>query len=99
MKSMTLSLLVGLLFASASSTAMAMDDVACRDGYSTMLLTQNECNHWVKARAGLEKRGDNIALNQLDEKMRKLIAERAEVCPCAWDQALKEKMLQKNAGF
>ncbi|MGB4062770.1 MAG: hypothetical protein WBK19_02975 [Azonexus sp.] len=99
MKSMTLNLLTGLLLASASSATLAMDESACRDGYSTMLLTQNECKTWISTHASLEKRGDNTALKQLDERMRNLMAERAETCPCAWDHALKEKMLQKNAGF
>ena len=99
MKSKTLNLLTGLLLASASSATLAMDESACRDGYSTMLLTQSECNSWVSTRASLEKRGNSTALKQLDEKMRTLMADRAEVCPCTWDHALKEKMLQMNAGF
>lgn len=99
MKTTTMNLLAGLLFASASSAVLAIDDAACRDGYSIMLLTQNECKTWVSTHARLKKQGDNIALNQLNEKMRSMIVERAEVCPCAWDQVLKEKILQKNAGF
>ena len=99
MKSKTLNLLVGLLLASASHTVFAMDDAACRAGYSTMLLTQKECTNWMSTRTGLKKRNDSIALKQLDDKMRKLMADRAEVCPCAWDRALQDKMLEKSAGF
>lgn len=99
MKPMTLTLLAGLIAVSTSTATLAIDESACRDGYSTMLLTQNECTNWVSARADMEKRGDLGAAKQLDEKMRSLMAGRAEVCPCTWDHALKEKMLQRNAGF
>jgi hypothetical protein len=99
MKSMTLTLLAGLIGASASCAALAMDESACRGGYATMLLTQNECRNWVDTRAGLEKRGQLNELKQLDEKMRGLMAERAEVCPCSWDHALRQQMLKRNAGL
>lgn len=103
MNSMTLTLALTvastLLAASTASAAPTLDESACHDGYSIMLLTQSECKSWLSSHASLEKRGDAAALKQLDEKMRSLMADRAETCPCAWDQALREKMLQKNAGF
>lgn len=99
MNSMTLTLLGGLMAATIAHAAPALDESVCRDGYSTMLLTQNECEIWLSTRSALEKRGNANAVKQLDEQMRDLLAERAETCPCAWDQALKEKMLQKSAGF
>lgn len=99
MKPMSLILLAGLMAMSIANAAPALDESACRDGYSTMLLTQKECKTWLSIRATLEKRGNSSALKQLDANMRSLMAERAESCPCTWDQALKDKMLQKNAGF
>ncbi len=99
MKPTILILLVGLLGASASSAVLAMDESACYGGYSIMLLTKYECKSWLSSRARLEKRNDHVALKQLDEEMRNMMAERVETCPCAWDNALRERMLQKSAGF
>ncbi len=78
--------MVGLLI---HTPVRAAEDDICRDGYSSMLLTQNECRNWLAARKELEKRGDLKALQQLDKTMQAQMEERAAVCPCTWDRDLK----------
>jgi photosystem II stability/assembly factor-like uncharacterized protein len=82
-------LMSGLSLALLQSTVFAADQDSCRDGYSTMLLTQEECNTWVSSRKDMEKRGDLKALQSLDQQMQALMDDRASVCPCTWDRSLK----------
>lgn len=79
----------GLSLALLQSPVFAVDQDLCRDGYSTMLLTQDECNTWVSSRKDLERRGDLKALQSLDQQMQALMDDRATVCPCTWDRSLK----------
>jgi hypothetical protein len=77
----------------------AADEDMCRNGYSTMLLTQTECKNWLATRKDLEKRGDLKSLQQLDQQMMALMEDRAYVCPCTWDRSLKGVDPTRSARF
>jgi hypothetical protein len=91
--------LAGVSLALIQSAAFAADEDLCRNGYSTMLLTQAECNTWMSSRKDLEKRGDLKSLQQLDQQMQALMEDRAYVCPCTWDRSLKGVDPTRSARF
>lgn len=91
-----------LMTALVTVTAARADTITendCRNGYSTMLLTQSECKAWVESGARLEMAGDAAGLSRLNAKMKALMAERADACPCTWDRMLRQNELQKNARY
>ncbi len=92
-------LLAGVSLALLQSTAFAAEEDLCRNGYSTMLLTQTECNTWLSSRKDLEKRGELKSLQQLDQQMQALMEDRAFVCPCTWDRSLKGVDPARSARF
>lgn len=79
--------------------AFAADEDMCRNGYSTMLLTDVECKSWISSRRDLERRGDLKSLQMLDQKMQAIMEERAYVCPCTWDRSLKGVNHTRSARF
>lgn len=91
--------LAGVSLALIQSAAFAAEEDLCRNGYSTMLLTQSECNTWMSSRKDLEKRGDLKSLQQLDQQMQALMEDRAYVCPCTWDRSLKGVDPTRSARF
>lgn len=92
-------LLAGISLAMIQSAAHAADEDMCRNGYSTMLLTQAECKTWMSTRKDMEKRGDLKSLQQLDQNMQALMEDRAYVCPCTWDRSLKGVDPTRSARF
>lgn len=58
----------------------------CYGGYPLMLLTQGECQNWLRQRSELQKQGDLKSLDTLDAQMRALLDDRAKVCPCTNQQ-------------
>ena len=92
-------ILAGLSLVMFQSTTFAADEDICRNGYSTMLLTQTECKTWLSTRKDMEKRGDLKALQQLDQQMQAMMEDRAFVCPCTWDRSLKGVDPARSARF
>lgn len=92
-------ILLGVSLTLLQSVAFAADEDLCRNGYSTMLLTQTECKTWLSTRKDLEKRGDLKALQQLDQQMQAMMEDRAYVCPCTWDRSLKGLDPARSARF
>lgn len=91
--------LVGVSLALFQTSAFAAEEDMCRNGYSTMLLTQTECKTWLSTRKDLDKRGDLKALQQLDQQMQAMMEDRAFVCPCTWDRSLKGVDPARSARF
>lgn len=88
-----------LALAVLQPAAYAADEDICRNGYSSMLLTQSECKSWLSTRKDMEKRGDLKSLQQLDQQMQALMEDRAYVCPCTWDRSLKGADPTRSARF
>jgi hypothetical protein len=91
--------LILLSFILLQPPAMAADEDMCRNGYSSMLLTDVECKNWLATRKDLEQRGDLKSLQMLDQKMQAMMEDRAYVCPCTWDRSLKGVNHARSARF
>lgn len=78
---MSMMLVAGL--ASATGTAATGDVHACQGRYPVMLMTNTECQTYVRQMHFLEAQGKAERLAELKQQHDRLLEERATACPCA----------------
>lgn len=85
---------LALVFLAAWAAAPAVqaagaDEALCRGEYAFMLMTPQECRHYVRQVRALRARGETGALQRVQQEHAELLRERAAACPCIEGQPVE----------
>jgi hypothetical protein len=74
------------LMNSSGLLAASPDEALCRGAYPVLLMTPQECRHYLHQVKSLRSRGQIGALDALQRQHAELLQERAAACPCIENQ-------------